>query len=124
VAGSDAVGMAEKALENLEASTLLATNERWNATANRLHYASFQAAVHALEGQGKRPEQLSQYKEWKHKTICDNASLVRGRWDDRKLYMALRTQRVESDYTDRDVEVELVKSRLAEVDELVREATK
>ena len=116
--------MAQKAAENLQATTLLADQDLWNAAANRLYYAAFQAAVHALEKKGKRPEQLSGFDEWKHTTICENTWLVRGRKDDRARYYALRTQRIEADYSGREVETELVRSRLAEVQELVLEVTK
>jgi hypothetical protein len=95
---SEAALVKDKARSNLKASRMLIEKDLVDPAMSRLYYALFQAGVHALQSSGKRPRDLSMHDDWKHETVCGNASLCRGRIGDRLLFTQAKSLRVEADY--------------------------
>jgi hypothetical protein len=111
----------DKARANLKATMTLVEQDLLDPAMSRLYYALFQAGVHALEAGGKRPQDLGPYSEWKHETVCGNASLVRGRKDDRILYTQAKGLRVQADYTPTPVGKKQLETPLPKVEALLAE---
>jgi uncharacterized protein (UPF0332 family) len=104
-----------KALRSLAAFDVLARagGPCVEASMSRAYYAAFQAAVAALERQGHRPGSLSSdATRWQHAVVLNNASLVRGRRDDRELLRALFTLRVRADYSNESITIDLLSTNL------------
>lgn len=116
--------MQGKARENLEAGLLLLEAGLVNAAASRLYYALFQAAVYALERQGKTPARLRRgARRWDHRMVGERASLVRGLAEDAVLFDELRDLRGRADYESSPVERRKVEFMKQEVERFVREVT-
>jgi uncharacterized protein (UPF0332 family) len=115
-----------KAKENLSVGLDLLDSDKLNAAANRLYYALFQAAVHALESKhGMRPDKLQAgAKWWKHDMVRDNMRLLRDNAQDKVVYKALKDLREEADYKPTTVLKPLLTGRRQSVVDLVNEFTK
>src|SRR5262245_385700 len=93
------MGMKDLAHENLEAARVLLERGLVHAAASRLYYACFQAAVHALNRAGRRPDEIREgLDDWSHRAVAALAQLVRGREDDSHRFRRLRDLRVRADY--------------------------
>ncbi len=90
--------MKAKARENLDSAMILLHAGRLNACANRLYYALFQATIHALERQERKPADFRSARRWEHETILDAAALARGEPADRLLLENARRLRLRADY--------------------------
>ncbi len=115
--------MKAKARENLDASLILLRAGRLNASASRLYYALFQAAIHALERQGRNPQDFRNSRYWDHDTVCDFAHLARGEETDRILLDEARRLRLQADYTDLPIDRRRVEHLKHEACRFVLEVT-
>jgi uncharacterized protein (UPF0332 family) len=83
----------------LEGGLLLLDAGFPDAAASRLYYAVFQAAVYALERQGRDPSEFAPgARKWSHRMIRENAALVRGNEADVRFLKRLYWLRIEADY--------------------------
>lgn len=96
---------------------------RLNACASRLYYALFQAAIHALERQGRKPRDFRNATYWDHDTIRDSAHLVRGEESDRILLDDARLLRLRADYALEQVTRREIEDLRHEACRFVMEAT-
>lgn len=93
--------MKGKARKNLEVALLLLDRGYIDASATRLYYAVFQAAVHALRAQGREPAEFRRgARDWDHEILGRAIHLARGEPSDRILFRDLRHQRELADYRD------------------------
>ncbi len=91
------------AQENLAAAFLLLDRSLLRAAASRFYFAALQAAVYALERQGRRPADFRD-PYWTHRTV---AFLVPGLWGrkaDGMPFREIRNIRVTADYKERRLE--------------------
>jgi uncharacterized protein (UPF0332 family) len=115
----------DKASRNLQAGETLAALALVDPAASRYYYSLFQAAVHRLTALGWTPGRLeSGAVEWKHATVQNNVSLVRGRRADSRLFEEMRRMREQADYGDKGVESGYLAARVSAVREFVDEATR
>jgi uncharacterized protein (UPF0332 family) len=107
-----------KARDNLRAGEALAALGLVDPATSRYYYAMYQAAVHALTRKGWTPGRLqSGAVDWSHVVVMNNAYLLRGRADDRRLFATMRDLRMQADYGDGSV----VPFRLADEVDRVRD---
>jgi hypothetical protein len=112
-----------KARINLRAGETLAALGLTDPAASRYYYAMYQAAVYALTRRGWTPGRLeSGAIEWRHATVLNNISLVRGMRSDRMLYDAMRWIREQADYKDTPVDPALLAAHVDAAREFVEEA--
>jgi len=89
----------EKARQNLKAGRVLLDAGLLDAAASRFYYAAFQAAVYALERQGRRPSDFrGGARRWEHRMVAGVGNLARGRVGDDVLLDDLRRIREDADY--------------------------
>ena len=99
--GREGKALQTKARQNLQVALFLLERGDIDAAANRLYYALFQAAVHALRRQGRTPGDFRPAAEdWDHTMVSRWIKLVRGRPEDGVLFRRLREQRERADYSD------------------------
>lgn len=110
------------ARENLRAGLLLLERGLLRGAANRFYYAAFQAAVYALEGQGRRP---SEFRDpyWTDATVGHLAPLARYRPEDRLSFAWLYDLRLKADYLTGPVSRAELASARHEVRRFVEEVT-
>jgi len=114
----------DKALASLSAGDLLLAQGLPDDAMSRFYYAMYRAAVHVLTARGHQPSELrSGAVQWDHSMIENNAGLLRGNRDDRRLYREMRALRVMADYGSVSVGAERVAVRRAAVGSLVRDLT-
>ena len=114
--------MKEKAEANLLASRALLAIELNDPAMSRLYYALFQAGVHAMEEQGRRPADFrAGAADWAHGTICGNASMFRRRIADLRLFELARVLRERADYRSEPVSRVQVQELLPRVEEFIAE---
>jgi len=96
--------MKDKARANLTAARVLLEAGLVDPSMSRLYYALFQAGVHAMTIQGRKPgDFVREAKDWTHASICGNANLFLNRPGDSWLFRRARGLRVQADYTDSSV---------------------
>lgn len=116
--------MKGKARENLEVGLRLLDEGHFDAAANRLYYALFQAAIHALERQGRVPgEARRRAKVWDHRIVGDRIAFVRGLREDERLFERLRSLREQADYEAKPVVRRALESLKHDVERFVRWVT-
>ena len=98
-------GLRKKARENLALARFLLERGFVDGAAGRFYYAVLQASIHALRRQGRTPSDFRRgAREWDHGMVERSIQLVRGRREDRVLFVALRGQRERADYEDDPVD--------------------
>lgn len=100
---------------------------KFNAAANRLYYALFQAAVHTLESKhGKTPDKVTNGATyWRHAMVRDNMELICDGDRQKKIfYKAMLALREEADYKPTTVTKSQLDGRRDKVIQLVSELTK
>ena len=113
-----------KARRTLRAARRLLEEGFVDDAASRFYFALFQAAVHALERQGRKPGDFrSGAGKWGHRMVDELVPLVRGEAEDRVLFGELRKLRSSADYESRSVERRTLEFLQHEVERFVREAT-
>ncbi|HET6202778.1 MAG TPA: hypothetical protein VFI25_08250 [Planctomycetota bacterium] len=91
--------MRTKARRSLEAARLLLARGFVDEAASRFYFALFQAGVHALERQGKKPADFrggATYRE--HRTVARHADRIRGVVEDEALFDLSIALRQRADY--------------------------
>jgi len=89
----------EKPRRSLAEALLLLERGYVDGAASRLYYAAFQAAVHGLEKQGRKPSDFRPGATlWEHRTVVARAGLVRGLHEDVILLQDLLEMRRRADY--------------------------
>jgi len=113
--------MKGKARENLEVALRALENGHVNAAASRLYYALFQAAVYALERQGRAPSEFRRGATvWDHRIVGDRIALVRGLPEDGRLFEKLRFLREMADDHKEPVSRSELELKKHEVERFVR----
>lgn len=117
-----AADVKDKATQNLEASRLLVKNGLLDPAMSRLYYALFQAGVHALEKQGKKPDDFTRdATQWKHGWLGSNAFLCRGRKADKSMFRMACSLRERADYREQRVLRDEVDALLPDITAFVQE---
>lgn len=113
-----------KARRTLRAARRLLEQGFVDDAASRLYFAVFQAAVFALERQGREPGDFrSGAGKWGHRMVRKLATLVRGRAEDRVLFDQLFGLRVTADYEASCLDRRMLEFLQHEAERFVREAT-
>ena len=114
----------EKARRSLAEALILLERGYVDGAASRLYYAAFQAAVFALESQGRKPSDFRPGATlWAHQTVVNQAALVRGRADDVDLLQGLLAMRRQADYLSSQVRRGRIQFLLHEVIRFVDQVT-
>src|SRR5262245_66061511 len=88
-----------KARENLEAALRLLERGLLNASASRLYFAAFQAAIFALQTRSRVPtEREGGARCWSHVRVEQAIATVLGNEEDRRVFSELRHLREKADY--------------------------
>ncbi|MCL5276728.1 MAG: HEPN domain-containing protein [Deltaproteobacteria bacterium] len=92
--------MNNKASKTLDAANNLLNAHYIDSAASRFYYAAYQAAIYCLEKKGRQFSEFSiDAVYWEHGIIINNASLLRGKGKDDKVFLkSLFDLRVQADY--------------------------
>src|SRR5262245_8294902 len=116
--------MGRKARRSLEAAELLLAKGRLDDAASRYYLSLFQAAVHALSKEGRRPSDFRPGAEyWEHRTVARHAAAIRGRPADAELFLRAMELRLRADYDPKSVERREVEFLRRDLERLVLEVT-
>lgn len=91
--------MGRKARRSLEAARLLLAKGHLDEAASRFYFSLFQAGVHALAKEGRRPGDFRPGAAyWEHRTVARHAAAIRGRAEDAGLFRRAMELRLQADY--------------------------
>jgi hypothetical protein len=134
---SGMAGKARMTLQTAEQLMTVSSQEHFaNATANRLYYAAFQAAVFAIERLRLSGENVDKFRVkdrdgniierrggeslYSHDEVVNRAEELSGAKDDTRLFRDLRTLRVIADYSPDPVDSSAFEDHLEDVRAFVR----
>ena len=91
--------MGRKARRSLEAARLLLAKGHLDEAASRFYFSIFQAGIHALAKEGRRPSDFRPGAAyWEHRTVLRHAASIRGRAEDEDLFRRAMELRLKADY--------------------------